>query len=448
MSYSIPSELNYSTLSRMYPSTKSQLRKAPFNGAIFNQGSLIQIQIPRMDRAFLNPATSALNYSVRFNFSTAGTAAAVGDSKLIMLGTAWSPFRRYTSQQQGGQSIDQIDAVNLIVNSLLNMTMNTAERNANVGLGFNETNPLSNIAQEWLIAAASNTASAHSSSMSFSIPFLGALGSSSQMIPLTSDLELNLTLDNVSNYMISVGNGTLINVEISSVEFVSDVLTLENQGYQELLSQNPNGFSLKSQSFSYSSGVPLSGAFSGSQDITIPFSLNSLKQVIWWASPTDAWDRSYGGVNPNLASYNLVIGSTSYPNLPVKCQSVSELFYNNQVAFGAFQSSNHTGACPRSTIRSSTANGEFPQYTFGAVSYANSLVTSANKCYFALDLETINQMKSSLYSGISTRGSTNTLRLNVANSLKSSFSMNIHIVACYDVVLNFDYNQGVVTYST
>ncbi len=43
----------------------------------------------------------------------------------------------------------------------------------------------------------------------------------------------------------------------------------------------------------------------------------------------------------------------------------------------------------------------------------------ANKWYQALDLEIINSHKETLYTGISTKGSSNTLRLNIEQKLAS-----------------------------
>ena len=71
---------------------------------------------------------------------------------------------------------------------------------------------------------------------------------------------------------------------------------------QQILAMFPGAFKLKSQSYLYGSSSLSSGAGAGTYDITYSYSLNSLKQFIWWSSPADAWEKNYAGVNPNCDS--------------------------------------------------------------------------------------------------------------------------------------------------
>ena len=71
------------------------------------------------------------------------------------------------------------------------------------------------------------------------------------------------------------------------------------------------------------------------------------------------------------------------------------------------------------------------------------LLRNANKWYQALDLEIINSLKETLYTGISTKGSTNTLRLNVSRALAAQ-SHAVHFYSCFDVILEFDYANEMI----
>jgi hypothetical protein len=82
---------------------------------------------------------------------------------------------------------------------------------------------------------------------------------------------------------------------------------------QQILAMFPGAFKLKSQSYLYGSSSLSSGAGAGTYDITYSHSLNSLKQFIWWSSPANAWELNYAGVCPNLTGWQLLIGSTAYP---------------------------------------------------------------------------------------------------------------------------------------
>ena len=88
----------------------------------------------------------------------------------------------------------------------------------------------------------------------------------------------------------------------------------------------PGAFKLKSQSYLYGSSSLSSGASSGTYDITNSHSLNFLKQFIWWSSPAGVWEGNYAGVCPNLSTWQLRIGSTAYPQQPVKADRPSECF--------------------------------------------------------------------------------------------------------------------------
>ena len=70
-------------------------------------------------------------------------------------------------------------------------------------------------------------------------------------------------------------------------------------------------------------------------------------------------------------------------------------------------------------------------------------IRNANKWYQALDLEIINNLKESLYTGISTKGSTNTLRLNIKTDLAAA-THNVHFFSCFDIIIEFDYANQIV----
>ena len=221
---------------------------------------------------------------------------------------------------------------------------------------------------------------------------------------------------------------------------------MESSGMQQILAMFSGAFKLKSLSYLYCSSSLAAGTGGPStQDITYSHSLNSLKQFIWWSSPSDAWEKNYAGVCPNLTSWQLLIGSTAYPQQLVKANKPSECFMQNQKAFGSLYSTSHCGSATKLNFaKASTADGEYGSYTKLPGSYAGFLVdANANKWYQCLDLEIINSLKETLYTGISTKGSTNTLRLNTSRNL-AAFSHSIHFFSCFDVILKFDYANQMI----
>jgi len=212
----------------------------------------------------------------------------------------------------------------------------------------------------------------------------------------------------------------------------------------------PGVFKLKSQSYLYGSSSLASGA-QGTIDITYSHSLNSLKQFIWWSSPSDVMEGNYGGVCPNLSTWQLLIGSTAYPQQPVKADRPSECFMQNQKAFGSLYSTSHSGSTSKYGFsKGTTKTGEYAAYFVrgsAAVDTMAEIIShkSAHKWFQALDLEIINSLKETLYTGISTKGSTNTLRLNIKNAVSSTATSHpIHFFSCFDVILEFDYANQVI----
>lgn len=450
--YSLPSELSYSELSRMYPSRKMELRRQPFNASSFTQGNLIQITIPKMDKAFLNCATNCLTFNCNVTLTAGATNQIVAaNNRAWFYGCAWAPFRRYVLKQSGASDLDQIDNVNVLVSKVLDLTMNPVEKIVNVAMGFHNTNASLNVGHEFIPTANIATGTSQTITASFSIPLIGILGQTDKFIPLnTADLEINLTVEQVSEALARiVPADATVSYSISNVEFVGEILQLEDSGYQQLLAMYPDGFKLKSQSWSYASGGSLPSQANGVQDLVLPFSLSSLKQFIWSCQPSTAWEGKFGGVNPNLSSYQLLIGSQPYPVMPVNASRVAEVYYQNSKSFGAFYSTGHSGSAVRSQFaKGSTAyNGEYSAFVTNAATQAD-VETEANQNKFicALDLELINQSKTGLYSGISSRGSTNTLRLNIGTQL-AAVSHAVHMFASYDVQLNFDWRNGQIVYS-
>ena len=151
-----------------------------------------------------------------------------------------------------------------------------------------------------------------------------------------------------------------------------------------------------------------------------------------------------------------MIGSTAYPQLPIKSYSVAEQFYQNQKSFGAFVSTSHCGSCDRNNMvkcslpaAGSKFTSEYTAYTRGNPATSDDLIKpeNSNKYYCSLDLELINQLKNTLYSGISTKGSSNLMRLTVAETLAAQVH-NITFYSVYDAVITFDWINGQIFSST
>ena len=465
MSYSFPSELNYEMLSRMYPGVKQEFRRQPINAQSCKTGSMVILQLNKMSRTFANPATIGVRYNLELSYTTGATDASLittpattgtnatpafttvtPDSSVNLLGNAMSVFSRYVTSA-AGQTFDQIDYPGRLMNAITNCTLSAEDKRHMVSFGYNdEINTSTNLGWGEVVYQVKN--SIVKKNISFVVPLIGCLNASKLIPMFVSDIQIDLTVAAISECIKSIGNITVSAIEINSVELIAETLTLEESSFNELMAMYPGVINIKSESYSYSAGAVIPAGASGSIDQTIPFSLNSMKSFLWWCSPSDAFSRNFSGVNPNLRDYQLQIGASSYPVQPIKTNSISEIYYQNSKAFGAFYAGSHNGSCNRSNMnKASTAGGEYVDYeTDATVPFANRY-NESNKFYCFLDLEVLNQLKQNLYSGISTRSNSNLLRLNIERATKAAVTNNIHMYACYDVVLNFDYVNGKITYS-
>jgi hypothetical protein len=438
-----PEELNFQSLKSMYPSKKQEYRKNPMNSQTFTSaGQDIQLVLSKMENTFYDPNTLCVNFTVDYSGITAGASGTNGS---FILGYAYSHFSRQVVRPLSGQPIETIDNPSLLANAVLNMTMDGYEKFAlSTTMGFNQLHPYTNLGSLIDISSVINTRS-----QSFSIPLIGCLNTAKLIPGFITDIEIDLTLNTLSNFMSNIttlADSNVTGYTIKNVELVCEAITLEASGMQQILAMFPGAFKLKSQSYLYGSSSLAASSTQGTYDITYSHSLNSLKQFIWWSSPSNAWELNYAGVNPNLTSWQLLIGSTAYPQQLVKADRPSECFMQNQKAFGSLYSTSHCGSATRINFsKASTVGGEYAAYTTKPTDFAGySSANAANKWYQCLDLEIINSLKETLYTGISTKGSTNTLRLNIGPRSLAAFTHAVHFYSCFDVILEFDYlNQTI-----
>ncbi len=458
-----PEELNFQSLKSMYPSRKTEYRKAPINSQSFNSpGQDIQLVLSKMENTFYDPQTLCVNFTVDYAGISAGVVLTNGS---FLLGNAYSHFSRQVVRPLSGQPIETIDSPSLLANAVLNMTMDSYEKvSLSSTMGFSGSTVFTNLG-----VVIDNNTLINTKSQSFSIPLIGCLNTSKLIPGFITDIEIDLTLNNINNFIINAASGTVVansfvtGYSIRNVELVCEAITLEDSGMQQILAMFPGSLKLKSQSYLYGSSSLAASAGAGTIDITYYHSLNSLKQFIWWSSPSDAFEKNYAGVCPNLTGWQLLIGSTAYPQQLVKADRPSECFMQNQKSFGSLYYTSHCGSATKFNFAKASTIGGSAGFTgtspnqvslgeYGAYSNSTAINTyalctnnsSANKWYQALDLEIINSLKDTLFTGISTKGSTNTLRLNIGQPLAAQ-THQITYFSCFDVILEFDYANQIVT---
>eukprot|EP01040_Poterioochromonas_malhamensis_P013987 gene13987-15447_t len=432
--FAFPSELSYNMLASMYPTKKSEYRRQPINTRIFtNPGEQIELILSKVENSFWDPQTLSINFTSTY-LGTDVSGSAIMSA--FVLGNGYSHFSRQNWRAiKNGADLETIQYPAQLCNTLHNMTIEGNSKDAlAISQGYETDYGYTNFGRFVSNATQNKT-------QSYSIPPVGIMNTNKLIPAFVSDLQLNLTLAQLSDFMVKTIETTSrlpTGYQITKIEIVCELITLEAASMAKLLSIYPGALSLKSESFLYTNSS-LPASTSGVKDITYAHSVNSLTEFIWWASPDDSLDKSYGGVNPNLASWQLIVNSTPYPSQPVKSDSPAECFYQIQKAWGSLYSAAHCGSLSRLNFpRRLTAVGEYFDYQIDAPGATEATESKfSNKFYNVIDLEIINNLNESLYSGISTKDGTHTLRLNIDTVLPSA--VNIHIFSKFDVVLTFDY---------
>jgi hypothetical protein len=446
----IPSELNFGLPSSMLPSRKFELRVQPYGQSTFNTaGQALRVVLPQMQRTLYNFQTAYLMGTI--SFTHAGLA---GTDMSYLLGSWYSLFSRQVVRAGSGYVLETIDNPGQLVNAITSMTMSAPERaSLNNTFGFSNLATNNNLGVKINADTAATDiggATGDEKNFSFAIPLIGILNNSKLFPAWVGDMEIELTLADISRFIASITANSVTAFTLNNVEFVTECLELSPESYNMVMAQNPDKVVLKTQTYTYgSSSLPASQG-AGSVDIPFQIKVNSMKQLIWYAQPSDAIEKTYSGVNPNLENWQFIVNGISYPQRPVQAKYPSEAFMQNQKSFGSVYSTSHPGGATRNEFNTaSTAYNLYHRPYFaatlsGGILLYQNIETRANKWFQCLDLETINSNKESLYSGISTNGTTSTLRLNIAATLAAQVH-NIHYWSCQDVMVVMDLMSGITS---
>lgn len=440
----IPAELNWALPSSMVPSRKFELRVSPFGQSTFTQsGQSIKITLPQMQRTLYNFQTGYLMATISF---TAGAGA--GTDVNYLLGSWYSLFNRQVVRATSGYVLETIENPGLLVNAITSMTMGASEKvGLNNSFGFSNLSGYNNLGVKInTVTTASDIGGTTGSerNFSFALPLIGILNNSKLFPAFVGDLEIELTLADINRFLLPIAGNVMTGFTISNVEYVVECLELSPESYNMIMAQNPERVVIKSQTYSYGASA-LPGGTVGTVDIPFQIKLNSLKQLIWYSQPTDAAEKQFAGVNPNLENYAMIINGISWPQRPVQAKYPSEAFMQNQKAFGSVYSSSHSGCGTRTEFNTASTVTYSPYHRPYNTSTISGVLEGgrANKWYQCIDFETINSNKESLYNGVSTNGTTCTLRLNVGSPL-ANVTHNIHYFSCQDAMITIDLATNII----
>ena len=338
----VPTELSFSdeykTLSDYRIKT---IKVSPQNGTSFGLGDEIMLQVPAMDRTFMDPRNSFMRarlsiptdgHHTAFQFK-GGYTSLIDQQEVYVNNTSVraSYVQRYNelfallknwSVSQGRQYAE----------ALLLGTASNYTQNATWGLKFQQPDTGGATSNDDQIFR-----------FDIYIPLMGEFGTgsfipifnSSHMIinRIISDINLLAAksptrIDGTANGAGSLGQTGVPDLTVDQVEFHASVLTLNIPDFQQLMSmyidQSTGLGTLPIKTVSYdlfTSNLMTTGTSSVS--INIPSTVRSARRFFIKFYPADASLSDYplGGINANCSSLYLRVNGNSYPHQPIDTMS-------------------------------------------------------------------------------------------------------------------------------
>ena len=305
--FSLPHTVNYQEQLQALPKNTQciNIATAPSNGASFVSGNQIYFDI--VNRGFLDPQSVYLSYT----YTLAG-----GLSAEIIGTPVYQAFNR-CEVSIGSVSVDQIQNYNLVMNTIINNSFSVSEKyGQQIGLGYYRSDagqvPTLEQLDGHLCISATETGT-------FTAPLMTVFSSAEKLIPLFAmgAVRITLTMDAINNIFTStvVPTGyTLSNMVLryKVIDFGADV-------EQAIRMSNPNGLTIKTQSFS-SASTTLASATTGYNELIYNMRYSSIKALIACNGNGGAGsNKQFDSVDLTSGNgdYSFSVGGVIYPSKPL-----------------------------------------------------------------------------------------------------------------------------------
>ena len=427
----LPQEMNFALPASLPAAKTFEVRVQPVNAQSFTAGNVLQFDIPAGKRGqYLDPTTTYVRFKVVY---THGGVIATNQS--LLLGSGYSYFNKQEVYGNNSVTLETINELGVLANVLLQSQLNGADKiGLSSAMGFNVLYPYTTLGHYINKSATSS----ENLTFEYALPLIGILGSGTdKMIPIgnINSLRLELTMDSYSNFTVAMtAGGSVTGCTISEVEFVGQVIELDNEPQSLIEAQNPQKIHIRTQSYRTATNS-IAGGSSGMQDILLGTRVSSCKSMFITFSPSNALEKKYASVNPNLGQGTCLV--LAGQNLPQRTLNPSyhpaDAFCELQKALGALAIVNYNGAVSRDEYyRSSTSTGLMIAYN---TTLANIESTSPQ---FIMGINTeIVSHRGGLLSGININTAPSFLRCQIDSAL-SAYTHTIYAFAFHDVILEFD----------
>jgi len=412
--FALPDTVNYGEqLSSLPKNTQClNIACAPSNLQTATSGS--QIYFDLINRGFLDPQSMYISYTYTL-------VSAVGAQ---MIGVpVYTPFNR-VEVSVASQTIDTIQNYNIVMNTLINGSHDVAQKyGQQASYGYNASTGVPTLEQlDGRLMTVNEVGT-------FAGPLLTILSGSEKLIPLgmMGSVRITLTVDSLSNMFTTavVPTGfTLSNISLryKVIEYGPDV-------DQAIRLSNPNGLTIKTQSFG-SSSQNLNAGQVGYTELIYNFRYSSIKSLIAVNGGNALLsNKQFDSVDLTSSNgdYSFSVGGVIYPSKPLSTvTNKAEILQEFRSAMGSvFDKSNN---CSINSI----------EFNYNSTA-ATTTYSAPAKMYVGTSLE--KQIGSnSILSGVSSSDSPISYRINTGTSIGANQS-TVTLIVNYDALIIVDPNS-------
>ena len=343
----LPGSIDYSdVLPLSVPASSSRRKFFPVNGGSFNAAGSNEIRIPiSSTNALLDCEHSYLDFTVTNNNAAVTMNLDSGGAAMF--------FSRVRVEQQG-QVLSDTQEYNRLVASVLNPVSETgggrlASTIKDMTMAGNTAAAVPNLVPE-LVAVrnggrlgltnhgAGLTFAAAGASQRFSMPLITGLFTQDKLVPLplvdkTNPITIVLTLDIVNNYGVYSAAPLADSMPITRISYNAQLVEVGPDVISQFAMMRDmlgGQLALSGHDWEHNSAPLAGGAGGGGGEriVPIPIRKRSIKSLFWVANSDSMantglasisliYNKSYGGTC-NMNSYQLKVGSLTYPQTPIQ----------------------------------------------------------------------------------------------------------------------------------
>ena len=420
--FALPDTVNYGEqLSSLPKNTQClNIACAPSNLQSATPGS--QIYFDLINRGFLDPQSMYLSYT--YTLTSAVNAQMIGVP-------VYTPFNRVECSV-ASQTIDVIQNYNIVMNTLINSSHDVAQKYGlmagygYVGTGASTSTPLANVPT---LEQLDGRLMALNEVGTFAAPLLTILSGSEKLIPLgmMGAVRITLTVDSIANMFTSAVVPT--GFTLSNLSLRYKVIEYGAEVDQAIRLANPNGLTIKTQSFG-SSSQNLNAGQTGYTELIYNFRYSSIKSLIAVNGGNALLsNKQFDSVDLTSGSgdYSFSVGGIIYPSKPLSTiTNKAEILQELRSAMGSIFDKNNN--CSINAV----------EYGFNSTA-ATCTYQVMGKFYVATSLE--KQIGSnSILSGVSSSDSPISYRINTSTSIGANQS-TVTLIVNYDALIIVDPNS-------